>query len=151
MIVDTLVNYKRYIHLHPEMEAGFQTIEKCLSRPLPAESRHIEVDGVPVVLQYYQTKAYTEKKFEGHRKCIDIQFMVKGKETIYWADSAETMPVSDYNAEHDHLSYADTEANTPLHLKTGYFAVFLPGEAHKTGCAWDQTEEVEKLIIKIKL
>jgi biofilm protein TabA len=151
MIADVLKNYKIYLGMHDNLEEGFKALEKCLKKPLPAENCRMEVDGLQVVVQYYKTKDFSEKKFEGHRKCIDIQYIVDGRETIYWANTTGLVPCTEYSEERDHLSYADGDSSSPIRLKNGLFAIFLPDDAHKTGCLWDASSDVVKLIVKVKL
>ena len=151
MIADRLKNYKRYTGMHKDMEKGFQAIEQCLRGKLPEKNETIQVNGLNVVVQYYKTKEYEEKKFEGHRKCIDIQYMVKGKETIYWANTDGMTPCTEYCEEWDHLRYSNTDKNSPLHLEDGYFAIFLPDDSHKTGCTWGDAQDIVKLIVKVML
>ena len=77
MIADAFENRGFYAGMHKDLGRGFAAVEKCLG----------ELDGLPVVVQHYRTRDFSERKFEGHKKCIDIQYMVRGKETIYWANT----------------------------------------------------------------
>lgn len=151
MIADVLNNYKLYTGMHKDLEKGFKAIEDCLAGELPKETCRVEVNGFTVRVQCYKTKAQEEKKFEGHKKCIDIQYMVKGKETIYWANTDGMVPCTEYNVGNDHLSYADADISSPIRLKGGQFAIFLPDDAHKTGCVLGEAEDIVKLIVKVQL
>ena len=86
MIADAFENRGFYAGMHRDLGRGFAAVEKCLGE-LPDEDCRIEIDGLPVVVQHYRTRDFSERKFEGHKKCIDIQYMVRGKETIYWANT----------------------------------------------------------------
>jgi len=152
MILDTVDNAAKYASIHPDWARAFAIIGKMIAKPIPEGDNIVEmVDGLKVVMQTYQTKQPDAKKYEGHRHCVDIQFMVKGKETIYWADFVGLEVVVPYSEERDHMSFADTENNSPLHLAPNTFAAFLPGDAHKTQCVWDEEQNAVKLIVKLPL
>jgi biofilm protein TabA len=149
MIVDKLKNYHLYTGLHVDLGKGFKAIEQILLEPIPQTNQDIHVNGMKVVVQHYRSKASTEKKMEGHRKCIDIQYIVKGKETIYWENTDGLIPSTAYNEERDHLNYGDGPNSTPIRLHNGLFAIFFPDDSHKTGCIWDEEHDITKLIVKV--
>ncbi|MFB9275663.1 YhcH/YjgK/YiaL family protein [Cohnella cellulosilytica] len=151
MIADVLTNYRLYTGMHPNLEKGFKAIEHCLAQPLPEGNQTIEVDGLSVVVQHYRTVDRSEKKMEGHRRNLDIQYMVRGKEIIYWENTRGLTPITPYNETRDHLNYGDGTGSSPIHLADGFFAVFWPEDSHKTGCQWDEPEDIVKLIVKVRL
>ena len=152
MIADVAENHRIYSGVHKDFARAFAALGKCGTMALPPENNsRIEVDGLQVVVQHYTTKEFGEKKFEGHRKFIDIQFVLKGREIIYWANTRGLTPVTEYSEERDHLSYGDGPAYSPIRLSDRQFAVFFPGDAHKTGCTWDEPSEITKLIVKVRL
>ncbi len=152
MIADIAENHRIYSGVHKDFDRAFAALGKCGSMTLPSENNsRIEVDGLQVVVQHYTTKEFSEKKFEGHRKFIDIQYVLKGREIIYWANTRGLTPITEYNEERDHLSYGDGPAYSPIRLADRQFAVFFPGDAHKTGCTWDKPSEITKLIVKVRL
>jgi biofilm protein TabA len=151
MIADSLANYNLYTSLHPNIEKGFKAIEQCLKQPLPESNQTLEVNGLAVVVQHYRTVASSEKKMEGHRKHIDIQYMVKGKEIIYWENIGDLQPITPYSETRDHLNYSEGTGSSPIHLRSNFFAIFWPEDSHKTGCLWDEAEDVVKFIVKVQL
>lgn len=152
MIADIWENSGIYAGVHKDFGRAFAALKKCESLQLPAENNsRIQVDGFEVVVQHYQTQPAANRKFEGHRKNIDIQYMVHGRETIYWSPAVGLPVATEYSVERDHLSYGESTFATPLRLSGGQFAVFFPGDAHKTGCAWQSPEAVTKFIVKVQL
>jgi len=150
MIVDKLENYKRYSYLHKDWDKAFSVIEDWLSKPIP-EGANVETmeDGIKLVMQTYKTIEPEEKKYEGHKKCIDIQFIVKGHETIYYADGNIMEIFTPYSESRDHMQFADSDDYTPVQLGEMCFAVFYPMEAHKTQCKWNETVDAIKIIAKL--
>lgn len=152
MIADALEHYKKYSGIHKDWDKAFETIQEWLSKPIP-EGANVSVtsNGIKMVMQTYRTVPPESKKFEGHKRCVDIQFMVKGKETIYWAKSENMSVCVPYNEERDHMSFDHTENCSPLHLTENSFAVFFPTDGHKTQCEWDGPEDAVKIIVKLPL
>lgn len=152
MIMDTLENAARYASIHPDWARAFDIISKLVEQPIPAGDNIVnEIDGLKVVMQTYRTKQPETKNYEGHKRCVDIQFMVKGKEIVYWADASALEVCVPYSEERDHMSFTGTEANSPLRLSPNTFAAFLPGDAHKTQCVWNDEQDAVKLIVKLPL
>ena len=152
MILDSMENYKLYSSLHKDWDKAFKVISDCLSKPIPGDkSVRVEQDGIKMVMQTYKTMAFEEKKYEGHKYNIDIQFLVKGKEIIYYADSKGIDVIVPFSEERDHMSFADSPNASPIHLVPNTFAVFFPGEAHKTQCVWGEVVDAVKIIVKLQV
>ncbi len=152
MILDKFENYKRYSCLHKDWDKAFEVIKDWLSKPIPAGA-NVEtfVDGIKLVMQTYTTIEPEDKKYEGHKKCIDVQFLVKGNETVYYADGNGMEVVTPYSDQRDHMQFADTEQSSPIHLAEKTFAIFFPMEAHKTQCKWNDITNAVKIIAKLPL
>lgn len=150
MIVDSLKNYKLYSGIHQDWEKAFLAVLHYLSEPIPKSDRiSVNRDGIEMLILKYKTKAFAERKYEIHKKNIDIQFLVKGKETIYFAKSEGLETVEPYSEAEDKVYLADSPCPSPLNLVTDDFAVFMPGEAHKTQCVWDDSLDTLKIIVKL--
>ncbi|MDR2933569.1 MAG: YhcH/YjgK/YiaL family protein [Oscillospiraceae bacterium] len=152
MIADVFHNYKLYSGIHKDWDRAFELIDEWRKKDIPAgENVGMEMDGFKIVMQTYKTVPEETKKYEGHKKCIDIQFMVKGHETIYWAHN-EKLPVAiPYSDERDHMSFENTPMNSPIRLEKDYFAVFFPSDGHKTQCEWNGITDAVKIIVKLAL
>lgn len=152
MIADTYENRFKYSSIHPDWDKAFGIIEKLVENPIPEGANIKQVmDGMQLRLQTYETKNEDEKQYEAHCKCVDIQYVVEGKETIYWTKTDGLEVSVPYSEERDHMSLKDSGEGSPLQLKRGYFAVFFPGDAHKTQCRWGEKENVVKIIMKLPL
>lgn len=115
--------------------------------------RH-EIDGSEIYasVQQYVTKPLAERKLEAHRKYIDIQFIVRGRELIYWAPlpllSDVTMP---YDGESDAALFSAIPEAVPLQMRAGSYAILFPEDGHAPSCTWDQPAEVLKVVVKVKV
>lgn len=105
-----------------------------------------------VILDEYQTKPKSVKKAEMHRKYIDVQFIVSGKETIGFAfEGQKSRPTEEYSAEKDVALYDAVDNETDLLIYNGMYAVFFPGEIHRPGCDLAGENSVRKAIVKISI
>ena len=84
------------------------------------------------------------KKFETHKKFIDIQYVFEGSEQIVYAD-LQTLTVTDpYDAEKD--CALEVGEGVTLTLNAGDFAVFCPEDAHMPGVGNGTSR---KVIVKV--
>ncbi len=97
-------------------------------------------------------KPTADNKLEAHRIHADLQFIAAGVEMMQTVPTDQLRPVTDYDAAGDFQFYtADGYANDFV-LRTGQFAVFFPGEAHRPGCLYqDCRGPVKKLVFKIRM
>ena len=70
-----------------------------------------EIDGTKIYasVSEYTTKEYEDAKFEGHRKYIDIQYIVSGTESIEMADISKVTANTDYNENKDIEFYGNCD------------------------------------------
>ena len=150
MIVDIIGNRGLYRSLQRGLQLGFDYLEAF--DPSIADGRY-EVDGdrVFALVQSYDTAPATEKKFETHRRHIDIQYIVSGRERILHLPFAGMVVKTPYDDERDVIFYEDPPASSSILLGPGDFAVFHPADAHKGGCMAGGREAVRKVVIKVRV
>ena len=151
MIYDTLENLGSYAPLAPEIWSKISAfLAECAKKTPPAGRAEIDGDRLYASVQYYNPKAPNLEKFEAHRDYIDIQLLLAGSETIYYAPSAGLPVVTDFTPGKDCAMYRVTSLDqaTPLAIKPGNWALFLPGEAHLPGVG-DPSVSGIKIVIKI--
>lgn len=151
MILDTLPLWHRYSSLNPRLARGFAFLEQV--RPDAAIGRHeIDGDAVYAMVQRYTTRPVAEMQFEAHRRYIDIQYLLSGRELIHWAPlatlAAATKP---YDAAADFALFATTRDMLPVQLRAGEFAILFPDDAHAPCCAWGDPAEVLKVVVKVEV
>jgi YhcH/YjgK/YiaL family protein len=145
MIIDTLDNARLYENLHPLFAAGFEWVRAAGADLAPGR---FELDGgMYALVQAYESKPVEGALFEAHRKFIDIQYILSGEETIYYAPLAR-LDAGEYQPEKDYLPL--TGAGMPLALRAGDFAVFFPADAHLPGrVSASGPSPVKKIVIKV--
>jgi YhcH/YjgK/YiaL family protein len=151
MIVDSLANAKLYHALHPRLAAAFDYLAS-FDAATPDGKYPIDADRVHVLVQSYITKPAAEKKWESHRRYLDVQYIVSGRERITAAPIAALTGATEYNEAKDVINYGGAEGDaSTLYLERGQFAIFLPDDGHRPGVAVDASEDVRKVVVKVLL
>lgn len=146
MIFDSLARFDQYADLHP----GFRDVYLFLIQhdlsDLPCG--RIELDhGIYLGINEYETKNIEDCKLECHKKYIDIQIILQGKEKMGIAFFQNCIP-EDYQEEKD-LQFLN---GSPILMDflTKSFFVFFPHDAHMP-CLHPGSEpvEVKKAVFKV--
>ncbi|MEE3444343.1 MAG: YhcH/YjgK/YiaL family protein [Methanobrevibacter sp.] len=106
-------------------------------------------NGVYVSVQEYTTKARSEAKYEAHKKFIDIQMILSGKELIA-VSPIEKMTISDeYNEEKDFMLFHHNDECTDYVLEAGEFLILYPQDVHMPGVCVNEKSPVRKIVVKV--
>lgn len=149
MIADRLENCTLYYAINPGFEKAFAFIRGYMKNELPDGRYDIDGEEVYALVQSYETLDEREVKWEAHKKYIDLQFVVKGKEIIGWKPVSELTAETEYDGKNDCILYAADEG-TGIKLQNGWFAVLFPEDGHKPKCMWEKSQKVKKIVLKIK-
>lgn len=111
-----------------------------------------EIDGKDIYAQVIDatTKEKNDAKPEVHKKYIDVQFSVEGKEKIGFArDTGNNKISEDLIKEKDIKFYENMENEVDLIMKPGNFAVLFPNDVHRPACAVGEPANIRKVIVKV--
>ncbi|MBQ8236551.1 MAG: YhcH/YjgK/YiaL family protein [Oscillospiraceae bacterium] len=86
---------------------------------------------------------------EAHRDYLDIQYIVKGKEVMGWADLADCAPAGEFNTEKDVGKY--TGNFEYITIPEGICYVAFPEDAHMPGRHLDVPNDFVKVVVKLKV
>ena len=86
---------------------------------------------------------------EAHRKYLDIQYIVKGKEVMGWADLAACKPEGDFSEEKD-IGFYSGDFNY-ITINEGICYVVFPEDAHMPGRHLDVPSDFVKIVVKLKV
>lgn len=150
MILDTLANRERYAKLSRPLEKALAYLANTDFTTLEDGRYPLEGEAIYAMLNTYSTEPETERRFEAHRRYLDVQCILRGREVIVWTPTAELKPAGEYSDEKDVVFLAG-EARARLQMNPGSFAVFYPEDAHKPNCAWDTVEQVRKVVVKVRI
>lgn len=151
MILDFLSQAHRYHHLGPLWKLGFDFLQQL---PADAPDERIELDGerLVAIVQSYETHDPATRFFENHRRYVDIQYIISGRETLYFTP-VNTLTVDvPFNEAKDVTKYhliPDAESVT---LSVGKFMVLWQDEAHLPSChvVAGQPEKIRKVVLKLE-
>ena len=110
------------------------------------------IDGTDVYAMITEgpEKTFEQSAWESHRKYIDLQYVIKGKEKIGVAPLDSATVTKPYDESTDGAKYT---ANGQYYIaEPGTFFLFFPGDAHRPNIKVDGYDDVvKKIVIKIRL
>jgi biofilm protein TabA len=129
MILDTLENAAKYAGLKFGISEAFGFLDQPGLEELPDGKHNIIGDRVFAMISHDQGRAISDGQLEGHRKYIDIQYVISGDESMGWSARAGLVDSVEYDEEKD-LEFFEGEPESIARVPPGCFAVFLPTDAH---------------------
>ncbi|MDO6605202.1 YhcH/YjgK/YiaL family protein [Arenibacter palladensis] len=106
-------------------------------------------EEVYVTVSEYETKAFAYTKYESHKKYIDLQYLVSGKELI-GLTNADDIPIEIPYSEDKDIMFYDYESGKYLKATPDTYFLFFPGDCHRPGLESNGKSMVRKIVIKIK-
>jgi YhcH/YjgK/YiaL family protein len=150
VILLSLRDAGRQALLSPRIQAGLDWLREW--DPSREDGHHqVRGDEVFALVASYHTGPATEKRFETHRRYLDLQYLASGRERILYAPAAGLLIETPYDAERDIAFYAEPKASSSLLLGEGDLALFYPEDAHKPGCMAGGRDAVRKVVVKVLL
>lgn len=149
MIYDSLHNLGTYLCLHPHFADALTflknhegTLNTLMPGPYDINSR-----GAFASISEYESKPESEGFLEYHRRFIDIQVIIAGREKIGIAHRDNCRDLG-YLEEKD-LGKLDGTADF-IAMDTTTFAIFFPQDAHMPQISSaDKREIIKKVVFKI--
>ena len=145
MIICPWKDIKKYASLLPGIDEAFDAVnaltefENKKSYPLSDGNRFFVTNGT--------TKGVDVA--EAHRQYLDIQYIVKGKEVMGWADLAACELIGEFNEAKDIGKY--TGNFEYLTINEGMCYVAFPEDAHMPGRHLDVPNDFVKVVVKLKV
>lgn len=113
--------------------------------------KHVVNDDFFYLVQKYETKALEAGRHEAHKKYVDIQYLVEGKERIDLAPAEKMEAEEPYNEERDIVFFKEPAQATNIVLTDGGYAIFYPEDSHKPGLSVDGPSPVKKIVGKVRI
>ena len=152
MIYDTIENLAQYAPLLPGLEKAAAFLARKDLAQLPDGRVEIDGDRVFANLQTYATKPIDMRGFEAHRQYADVQVVLGGEGELCGVavPTDEQDVVAPYDGAKDVLFCAPPLCEW-FRLTPGFFALFLPQDAHEPGRQLGEVAKVRKCVVKIRL
>ena len=150
MVIDKLSEINKYANLHPRFAKAKDYI--VTSSFLNMEPGTVLVDGEDIKAIIMEGNCVPKEEslagFECHNTYIDIQIIIKGKETVGWrARTSCSMPKGEYSEEKDVLFYADTPTIF-FELQAGMFSIYFPEDVHAPMIG---EGPIKKVVMKVRV
>ena len=111
----------------------------------------IDGDNLFATVSEYQSKNEESAKFEAHRKYIDIQYVISGKEIMNLAPISTLKEVlTPYDAVKD-IEFITVSKVVNYKASPSNFFIFFPDDAHRPGLKDGSNSPVRKIVIKVKV
>ena len=129
MILDTLKNAAKYAGLKMGISEAFGFLDQPGLAELPDGNYEILGDRVFAMVAHGDGRNVSDGELEGHRKYIDIQYVISGGESIGWAPREGLLNSLEYDVEND-IEFFEGKPDSVVRVPPGSFVVFLPTDAH---------------------
>ena len=104
-----------------------------------------------VLIQSYETKLPEQVRYEAHKKYVDVQYIVEGKELIEIAPTGILEVDEPYSEEKDIAFYKPVKQAATVVLTKGGYVVLYPEDAHRPGVCVDEITTNKKLVGKVRI
>ena len=138
-------------HFPTVFDRAFAFLEKNDVAALADGKYPIEGERLFASVESLRTQDETTRRFEGHRKYLDIQVLLAGLEKQLYAPGLAGMNVLEDNLEQGDIAFYSSPArHGSLVLEPGQYAVYFPGEPHCPCCAANPGgDAIRKVVFKI--
>lgn len=144
MIYDKIANLPNYSFHNPRFASCVRDIVSNLEGEAAATGDFAKKKLV------FETAAKEEKRFEAHKRNIDIHIVLEGHEYVEVTHADNLINATEYDSEHDYVLGDAAAASTfSGYLQPGYFLICFPDDAHKVGTHETGGRQVVKLVYKI--
>ncbi|OOQ56671.1 hypothetical protein BC343_18995 [Mucilaginibacter pedocola] len=109
----------------------------------------LDGDNAYVSVTEAPSKELDKAGWESHKKYIDLQYVIRGKEQIGVAPADKATVTKPYDESKDVANY--TAEGTYYTAEPGTFFLFFPQDAHRPNIKVPGFDVVKKLVVKIKV
>ena len=150
MLYGTLQHLDSYRGIHPGVRRWLELLRDTDFSQLPDGKYEVDGDRLFYSLQSYENKLSNDTP-ESHRKYIDIQFLISGREWMEIAPLENMTEVAEARPEGDIWLHRGSVDGRVL-LTGDRFAVLWPEDAHAPGIAVDgKPEPCRKCVVKVRV
>lgn len=148
MIFDSLKNYARYCCINPRLKRAFEYILTTDLERMEPGRYEIEGKDIFMNLMELDLKRPEDAKLEVHDTYLDIQVVVRGRESFGWSERAHLCrPQGAFDTEKD-IRFYDDVPQTYYTLLPGQFTLLMPDDAHAPMVG---EGAIKKAIVKVRM
>jgi len=147
--VNAVVFVRQYYKNKAEWDKAFSFIRDSDLVHLKPGKHVIDGDDVYATITEGPEKTFEQSAWESHRKYIDLQYVITGKEKIGVAPVANAIVTQAYDDKADIAHYI-SDGKFYIGDPSAFF-LFFPADAHRPNIHVDGYDVVRKLVIKIRV
>ena len=151
MIFDRLSNCEQYYSLNEKFKKAFEFLKNTDLVNLDEGSYEIDGKNIYANVQSVDSKPVEEKKWEVHRKYIDIQYVITQKEKMGYGILEDFKTIIEKYDDNRDVEFLDGEKFNFVDVNCGDFVIFYPNDVHAPMLRVDKAEKIKKVIVKILL
>lgn len=137
-------------YVSPRLQTALKFIADTDFSKLPNGEIEIEGRTIYAGINTYDTEPKADRRPEKHNKYIDVQFVGKGEETIWYAPLRPQCAITeDKFSTNDVAFYENPQELNCANLKAGDFCILFPWELHRPNCNLQTTSAVQKIVVKV--
>jgi YhcH/YjgK/YiaL family protein len=149
--VNKLALAKAYFKNPQRWEKAFDFLKNTDLSKLEVKRHDIDGDNIYLLVQQYTTKNPEDAKFEAHRKYVDIQYVVSGKEQMGLVPYTQKDVVSQEYSDSKDIEYFSVKNPVLYKADPSRFFLFFPEDAHMPSIKDGNNSPVKKAVVKLKL
>lgn len=132
-------------------EKAFAFLKENNLNDLEIKRYDIDGDNLFATVSEYLTKNDEDARFEDHRKYIDIQYVISGKEIMEVTPVSQKLEILEpYDSEKD-IEFMTVMDYTSLEATPEKFFIFFPDDIHRPGMKDGENAIVRKIVVKVKI
>lgn len=144
MVFDYVKNIECYNGILPNFAEGVAFALSLQDKPVG----RYEQGEIFAMVQEGETTSIDEGLFESHRKYVDVQFVIGGKELVEWQEIAALTEEIPYDETKDAGFWKGS--GDVLEIKEGMFYVAFPQDGHKPCKHAVSANAYRKIVLKLK-
>jgi len=149
MVYDHIKYASEYFNLSQGIRSALVYLQQADLSALTPGRHDIEGDDVFALVSDYDTRLPSEAFWEAHRRHVDVQYVVRGRERIACGDLAQ-FSTDPYDAERD-LTVATGAATQSVEVGPGGFVILFPHDVHMPGLQAGGVDAVRKIVVKVRI
>lgn len=151
MITGSLNDWQFYRATLPAcLVRAIEAIKALDLRNQPLGRHEIDGEDMFLLIQETPTKSVDQLRPEAHRRYIDIQILLEGREAYGVAfPDPQLVPIDDRLETQDIAFYPERQGEYLVELNVGDFIIFFPGEFHRPCCEIKGSVKIRKAVIKV--
>jgi YhcH/YjgK/YiaL family protein len=148
MIIDEICKADEYFDLSEGIRTALRFLQETDMDALEPGRHTVDGDRVFAIVESYQTKPMADGFWEAHLKHLDVQCVISGEEQIGYAP-VSSMVAEPYDEDRDFYKLKGN--GNFVTLRPGMFALLKPQDAHMPGISVQESRQVKKIVIKVRI